>query len=257
MSTYAEKKEENQNDASNHLNTSSEAEASMVSTDHRSEAVSQMKLQEMADNSSKVKQLKVYQQMADDHSETQEKSIRGEVTQLNAFRFARMAAPMAKRALQFGAGAGTAMGLADAGLDAKKKYDKGDNLGAAMSAGGALTGLLSSRFGYAASAMGNFRDGDYGQGAINTAGAINPKIPGLSMLTTGITAKNLGDKIPFVNNPAEQDSSNDMMGWWLKNNMAIPENYLQTFNAAVEGGASHEKASELANKTLDGDSGLV
>ena len=53
MSTYAEKKEENQNDASNHLNTSSEAEASMVSTDHRSEAVSQMKLQEMADNSSK------------------------------------------------------------------------------------------------------------------------------------------------------------------------------------------------------------
>ena len=47
MSTYAEKKEENQNAASNHLNTPSEAEASMVSTDHRSEAVSQMKLQEM------------------------------------------------------------------------------------------------------------------------------------------------------------------------------------------------------------------
>ena len=43
MSTYAEKKEENQNDASNHLNTSSEAEAYMVSTDHQ--AVSQMKLQ--------------------------------------------------------------------------------------------------------------------------------------------------------------------------------------------------------------------
>ena len=71
--------------------------------------------------------------MADDHSETQERSVSGEVTQLNAFRFARMAAPMTKRALQFGAGAGTAMGLADAGLDAKKKYDKGDNLGAAMS----------------------------------------------------------------------------------------------------------------------------
>ena len=64
MSTYAEKKEENQNAASNHLNTPSEAEAFMVSTDHRSEAVSQMKLQEMADNSTKVKQLKVYQQMA-------------------------------------------------------------------------------------------------------------------------------------------------------------------------------------------------
>ena len=48
-----------------------------------------------------------------------------------------------------------------------------------------------------------------------------------------------------------------MMGWWLKNNMTIPENYLQTFTAAMEGGASHEKASELANKTLDGDGGLV
>ena len=50
-------------------------------------------------------------------------------------------------------------------------------------------------------------------------------------------SKNLGDKIPFVNNPAEQDSSNDMMGWWLKNNMTIPENYLQTFTAAMEGGS--------------------
>ena len=43
MSTYPEKKEENQDDASNHLISWSKALASIVSTDYRSEAFSQIK----------------------------------------------------------------------------------------------------------------------------------------------------------------------------------------------------------------------
>ena len=73
MSTYAKKKDENQADASNHLNTSSEADASMINSDYRSMVVFQIKPQKIVNNSLKVKQLKVYQQITDDYSETQKR----------------------------------------------------------------------------------------------------------------------------------------------------------------------------------------
>lgn len=55
MSTNAKKKEENLDDASNHLNTSSEADASLVNPDYRSMVVSQIKPQEIVNNFLKVK----------------------------------------------------------------------------------------------------------------------------------------------------------------------------------------------------------
>ena len=55
MSTSAKKKEDNQDEAYNHLNTSSEADASLANPNYRSMVVSQIKSQEIVNNCSKVK----------------------------------------------------------------------------------------------------------------------------------------------------------------------------------------------------------
>jgi hypothetical protein len=247
MSTYIEKNKGNQIDSNSSLNSTSSSEGKLEFMDNRSEGVSQMKLQHIADSSTRVKQLEAYQNMADNHIEATEKSTNNGVIQMVIGRMAsRFARPMAKGAARLGTG----LGLLDAGLDAKKKFSAGDNLGGAMSVGGAFTGLFSDRFGHAASMAGNLRDGDYGQAMLNASGTAFPKFAGLSMAATGISAKNIGEQIPF-NNSASQEPNNDLMGWWAKNNMQIPENYMAAFSLAIDEGKSHEEASSIAKKTLD------
>ncbi|MGB2313079.1 MAG: hypothetical protein ACPH4K_06620 [Flavobacteriaceae bacterium] len=202
MNTYAERKDQKQIEASKPLNVSTGQGSIQSYKDNRTEVVSQMKLQEMADNSPGVMQLQTYQKMADEHTKTPENNSNGEVTQLmGTGLFGRFARPMARGAARLCTG----LSIADAGLDARKKFNNNDFMGAAMAVRGGAAGLVNNRAGHAMSAASNLRDGDYGQAAFNATGVLMPGLRGLPLAAGALSTKNIMDNFPFdkFQNPVE------------------------------------------------------
>jgi len=156
--------------------------------DNRNEAASHRNLQEKANNSSSVLQLKAFEDAANGGLKTTQISSQGGVIQ----RFGNLGSKAVGKLMQHSGKIATGLSVGAAAFDAQGKFNQGKHADAALALGGAIPG----RIGHLASLIGNYRGHDASQGAINATGLFNPNAPGLNLAGSLMAADSISGNLP-------------------------------------------------------------